>query len=266
MVLVLALAVLAQSPAKEPVRLGAVRFTTVRVSEELATSFQETFALRLAETGLVRVTTPRDVANLLGAERQKSLLGCADEATDCLAELAGALGVDGLVTGEVAQVGKVFQVTVKIISARDARVLFQSIQRLKSEEDVLEALDRTAEAAATQVYEALRGKLEVAPSRPIAPWVLMGSGVAVAIAGGVFQGLAVSDFSALNSTPGLTDARAQQHRLDGSTRQALGLTLLGVGGAVAIVGLLWGLLAKTPAQVSAWFSGDSAGLVAGGRW
>src|SRR3954468_24735019 len=149
------LAVLAAdpTPAAAPPHLAAVGFSAVRIPADLAASFSETFALRLNQTKLVQVITPRDAAAVLGGERQRQLLGCSDDGTSCLAELAGALGADGIVTGEIAQVGSVIQLTVKVLGARDAKVLFETLERFKSEEEVLDALDRIAKVAAAQVVE-----------------------------------------------------------------------------------------------------------------
>jgi len=56
-------------PLTGAVRLASVGFTSVRVPLQLAKSFEQTFALRLQETGLVQITTQSDVANILGLER-----------------------------------------------------------------------------------------------------------------------------------------------------------------------------------------------------
>src|SRR4051812_40954116 len=120
----LLLAILAADPpAQEPVHIAAIGFTAVRVPADVAASFSETISLRLNQTKLVQMITPRDAAAVLGAERQRELLGCPAEGTSCLAELAGALGADAILTGEILQVGAVIQLTVKILAARDARVL-----------------------------------------------------------------------------------------------------------------------------------------------
>ena len=166
MFLALSLLVLAQAPVAEPIRLASVGFNQVRIKRDLAVSFEETFALRLAETGLVRVTTPRDVASILGVERQKQLLGCADAQTSCLAELAGALGAEGIITGEIALVGKVYQLTIKVLSPKDGRPLYQVLKRVKGEEEVLEELDRVAVDAAKKVTAALRANV---PAKVVAP-------------------------------------------------------------------------------------------------
>lgn len=86
--------------------MAMIGFSGAAVSPELLSSYSETFALRLAEAGL-HVITPKDVAGMLGAERQRQLLGCASESASCMAELAGALAAEALITGDVSRIGNV---------------------------------------------------------------------------------------------------------------------------------------------------------------
>src|SRR3954468_17725021 len=47
-----------------------------------------------------------DLATLTGLEREKKMLGCSDDATSCMAEVAGALGAPYVFAGTVGRVGK----------------------------------------------------------------------------------------------------------------------------------------------------------------
>jgi hypothetical protein len=294
MLTVLLLLTATQVAAEEPVKLASMGFGRVKVPAALVTSFEETFALRLDQTKLVRVTTPRDVASVIGADRQRKLLGCADESTSCLAELAGALGAEGLITGEVAQVGKRIQLTIKILSPQTGQPLFTTLERFKDEEDVLEALDRAALEAAKLVHATLRPpkpKVVVAPPTPVEPtrvdppaptvaavvapapapslhprlipWLVTGVGAAVLIAGGVVEGLAASDYFGLKAT---TNDRALQGLRDaGKEKQTIGLSLLGAGGLVGVAGLIWAL--ATPVdqpRVTTWLSTTGGGVLLSG--
>lgn len=288
MFLTMSLLVLAQAPAVDPIKLASVGLNQVRVKRDLAVSFEETLALRLSETGLVRVTTPRDVATILGVERQKQLLGCSPESTSCLAELAGALGAEGIVTGEIALVGKVYQLTIKVLSAKDGHPLFQSLKRMKNEEEVLGELDRVAVEAAQKLTALLRvpAPARVVPAPPleekpaavlatpsapspeprVAPWVLLGLGGAVLVGGAVTEGLAMADYAQL----GTAEVNPQLATLNeaGKLKQALGLSLVGVGGAAVVGSVVW-LLVGAPAKaptVSAWFSGERSGVMVSGQF
>src|SRR4051794_4567099 len=94
-----------------PIRVAAPGFATVGIAPELANVYVERFATVLASTGTVKVTTSRDIAQVIGLERQRQLLGCADE-TSCLAELAGGLGVDAVLSGSLARTGSYITVTL----------------------------------------------------------------------------------------------------------------------------------------------------------
>src|SRR6185295_10756905 len=98
-VLLLAL-VLAAAPAP---RLAAAGFTPAGVEASKAQFFSDYFADQLNATGAVRVVTQSEMAAMLGAERQRQLLGCGAEGS-CLAELAGALDAAGIIIGSVAKV------------------------------------------------------------------------------------------------------------------------------------------------------------------
>src|SRR6185295_5852068 len=95
-----------------PVRLASPGFSLVGLSDQKGALFVEHLNKQLELRG-VSVTGKNDIAALLGLERQKQLLGCSDEQASCLAELAGALGVDGLLTGSLGKVGNGYVVEVK---------------------------------------------------------------------------------------------------------------------------------------------------------
>lgn len=269
--------------AAAPIQLASVGFTSVKVSRPLVASFEETFALRLSQGGTVRVTTPRDVITVLGIERQRQLMGCADDSSSCLAELAGALGSEGIVMGEVAQVGRVLQLTIKILSP-GGRPLYSTLRRVKGEEAMLAELDAVALEAVAALTTVLRPvKVVEAPPvkaaevvvtapvpppaapAPVAPWVVLGVGGAFAVAGGVLQGLAVADFNRLSDHSAQVDSPTAL-RDAGKLKQLIGLSLLGAGGAAVIAGALWLALVPSPVAPTVWLSPDAAGLMVVGAW
>lgn len=269
--------------AAAPIQLASVGFTSVKVSRPLVASFEETFALRLSQGGTVRVTTPRDVVTVLGLERQRQLMGCADDSSSCLAELAGALGSEGIVMGEVAQVGRVLQLTIKVLSP-GGKPLYSTLRRVKGEEAMLAELDAVALEAVAALTTVLRPVKVVEPPpvkpaevvvtapppppaapAPVAPWVVLGVGGAFAVAGGVLQGLAVADFNRLADHSAQVDSPSAL-RDAGKLKQLIGLSLLGAGGAAVIAGALWLALVPSPVAPTVWLSPDAAGLMVVGAW
>src|SRR5438270_852941 len=110
--------------AAPSLKLASVGFKQVGLSDAQATFFSDHLAAKLGEISGVYVTTQSDMLAALGLERQRTLLGCSEESSTCVAELAGALGVDGILTGQVAMVGKRYQLDVKILAANGAKKLY----------------------------------------------------------------------------------------------------------------------------------------------
>ncbi len=101
--------------AATPVKVATTSWTVSGVDQPVGAAMLDRFATQLGATGAVKVTTRNDIEQALGLERQRQLLGCSDGG--CLAELAGALGVDAVLTGSVVRVGKQLTVTLRAVAA-----------------------------------------------------------------------------------------------------------------------------------------------------
>jgi hypothetical protein len=64
-----------------------------------------------------------DVTAMLGFERNKRMLGCSEEDSQCLAEITGALGVQQVLATSLAVAGGKYLVSLSLIDARRARPL-----------------------------------------------------------------------------------------------------------------------------------------------
>jgi hypothetical protein len=69
----------------------------------------------------VQVVTSSDVESLVGHEQQKQMLGCEENAS-CIAELAGALGVDKLCTGSLGKVEDTLVLSLRVIDVATSKV------------------------------------------------------------------------------------------------------------------------------------------------
>lgn len=78
----------------------------------------------------------------------------------------------------------------------------------------------------------------------VGPWVLLGTGLATAVAGGVLIGLGVPDYNATSApVPSeLTYAQALARQQNGELFVNVGAVLAGVGCAVALGGVIWAAL------------------------
>lgn len=148
-----------------PIRLGTPGLTVVGIEAQTAEVFSDHLAKQLELSGVL-VTGKAEIAAVLGLERQRQLMGCAEDSASCLAELAGALGVDGLLTGTLGKLGTGYVVNLKIVD-REARSLAVASGRAADVDALLDYLDATAVDLSRQTYLSL-GR-EPPPVRPPPP-------------------------------------------------------------------------------------------------
>lgn len=191
-------------------KLAALGFKFLNIEEKAADYFSEFFAQQLQEAGLA-VTTEGSMTALLGFERQKQLLGCSTESAGCVAELAGALGVDALVLGSLGKFGSEYAVTVKIISAKDSSTVLAESGRVDGDRALLDWLTAVARKMSLTIGKAPprdSPKLaalppNAAPAKGRGPgaavWLYGGGGVALLAGSGVTFLLAGNQYNNLNS-------------------------------------------------------------------
>lgn len=238
----------AQGPA--PVKLAAPGLSTLNVKPEAATYFLEHLGHQLQAQG-VEVLTSSQIANLLGLERQRQLLGCTDEQSSCLAEMANALGADGLVHGSLGKFGNAYQLDVQILSS-SGQTLATFSRKVDGDEALLNALEVGAAALASQLFSALhRGAPKPVTTPTEAPaslrwlwWSTGGLGAAAMVAGVLFMVIP----QAPAATTSMADVPAAISRLQFDRQFGLGLVIGGAAvlGTSLVVGLLTGSKDKAP--------------------
>lgn len=143
---------LAVSLAQAP-KLAAPAWTAVDVVPEKAQFFATHFAGALHDRG-VSVITESDIAVLLGVERKKQLLGCADDASSCMIELGAALGAELVLAGSIAKLDATYVVTLRVVRSADGKVVTQEQARATSQDGLLDALTASAGVLAAQLNPA----------------------------------------------------------------------------------------------------------------
>lgn len=129
----------AAKPAAASAKSGKVKLAVTRlvartgVDQPTADLFGDALIGELRKHAGLAVTDPKEIAAVLGAEREKQLLGCSDNS--CMAELGGALGVDNLLAGTVGRVGKSLIVSLTIVDSKKGDSLTSLTERLKSSSD-----------------------------------------------------------------------------------------------------------------------------------
>ncbi|MDQ3264671.1 MAG: DUF3280 domain-containing protein [Myxococcota bacterium] len=230
-------AVLAAAPPVEKVpRVAVMELRALdAASRPQVELLQEVILTDLARTRRFDVVGKSDIDAMLGLERQKQLLGCADDASSCLAELGGALGADYVLLGSVARIDQTRRVDLKLLDAKENRVIAREYAMGATDSELL---NRTREAL-TQLITIIPGGAAVvaAPAGPPLPWVGIGTtaaGGALMVGGGLVAALTTADFYARRTQLQVAEAVS----LEGTKN--LGLVGLGVGAAVTGVGLwLW---------------------------
>ena len=257
---------LAQSP--EPVKLAAPGLSYVGVDAALGDVYLERFVTVLARTGGLKITTRRDIEHVLGLERQKQLLGCSDDAaTACLAELAGGLGVEGMITGSLAKAGSAYIVTLRIIRAADGAEVVSSTERLKDEDALGEWLDAEAPRLGARILAAFGRTPVEAPSS--GRWLRLIPGVAgaLALAGGAGLFAVAGNQARMLSDGAVPIARIDATIADGRLMEGGGLALIGVGAAAIVASAIWfGVGGTSPSSVSFVPLSQGGVVVAGGTF
>lgn len=226
-------------------------------------SDQVTLTVRKSEA-FSRVVSAREIDALIGFERQKQLVAC--DSQSCMAEVAGSLGVDFILVGSVARVGKSYVLNMKVLDVRRAVQTAAVFERQDGEsEEVL--LDRTYPAVRQLLTEAgFAHTMPVTPAKDGAygsgagepgttasparwPLPVAGTGGAVAVVGGLalLAGMATTllTSAALLIYPKTSAFRFQffpwENPAVGQTRLVFTLALLPLGVVVGSAGLLLAL-------------------------
>jgi hypothetical protein len=126
-------------PAKhipEGARKGAIRAAVldVVVSGEVPSrttiAFNQALASEVRKLEGVAALGMQDIRDMLGFERQRTLLGCGSS-DECLAEIGGALGVDELVMPQLTVLSHEYALTVRRVDLRKARPLGSDVRRFE---------------------------------------------------------------------------------------------------------------------------------------
>ncbi len=235
------LAVAAQAPAADRPRLVVQDIVPGKgVDPAVAQSLSASLAKELQRRGVHDVVTAQDIAALLGQERQKQLLGCGDEATSCLAELAGALNARLLVSGALVRLGSAWQLTLQTVDTQSSRSTGRAVRMAREPEELVVGWGFT-------VAEAVGLPAPAQPTR-IAPALLLGSGAAAAVGGGVVllqsvfrEGELTTELRLAAGNPAVLRPAAAYEADAASlvTQRWIGAGLVAAGVVLAAAGTLW---------------------------
>jgi hypothetical protein len=225
----------------EPVKVASPGFRVVDISAEKGAFYSEHFANRMLAAGIA-VVTQREISEMIGLERQKQLLGCS-EGNQCMVELANALGVNGILLGDVAKLGSRFQISLKVIDAGNGQALSVKSFRANDEEALIDGLSSAANEMAIELQRRF-GRVPVATAAPSGGgvskttwWIPAVGGALLVGAGALCLGLSRGDYAQLDpSQPPatLTETQANEIAARGKGLQTAAVVLFAVGAAAAV--------------------------------
>jgi hypothetical protein len=135
------------SKGARPVRIVVLPLTPLGgVAPETARLFGDALAAELRRRQGVSVVTPADVSAMLGVERTKQVLGCAD--TRCVVTVGTELDADRIVHGSIGRLGDSLVVNLSAVDPRKVDAPGSASRRLHGagEEGLLDALPSLADA------------------------------------------------------------------------------------------------------------------------
>ncbi len=219
-------------------------WNAVNVKKEAASFYADLLADELRKQGL-QVITSQDIATLLGMERQKALVGCADEAASCMAELANALGADATLTVNVMKLDDgAFRGVAKLISSSSGNTLSSVQLDASTEKKLLASLARVAKELARPVVsgpiapvaEARAPAAEMKPGVKEFWWLFGLAGLVVGGGGGGLLGGAHANWAALQTTADYETANDLASK--GKFMQSAGYFGIAVGGGLLVTSVL----------------------------
>lgn len=241
--------------AADKPKLVITEFTTAGgVEKTTATLLADAVATEVKNRGFFQPLTAKDVQTLIGVERQKQILGCSEDSSQCLTELAGALGAPNVLSGSVGKLGDAYQMNLQMLDATKAQVVGRSTR-------IARDLDGLSAQIPYAVAEATGTPLPPPPSR-VLPYSLIGAGALFIVIGGVMETGAITSYGELRSELEDPDralrTRREYQKLDEELggQMFIGAIALGVG-----AGLLGLGIALNPADTSS--SGGKVSVVLG---
>jgi hypothetical protein len=235
------------------VKLGALGLNGLALPADKLQYYSDHFAQQLSLRGL-RVVTRAELAALVGLERQKELLGCAD-GTSCTAEISAALGVDGLVTGSLGIQGEELQIDIKVVATSDRPPLSVYSHRGQAKA-ILDELALASWQVAVDVLKTLRPGAPLPPKPQIETtrsgasssgpsslrhlgWIPIAAAPIVALISVPFFGTANSDHQLLTRTPSydLYVGTPQGYAAAGNDAQTTGAALVATSIALLAIGV-----------------------------
>lgn len=195
-----------------PLRVAVYDYELQNVEPTVGSVVTDSMLSEVRKLSGVSVIGMDEIRDMLSHEANKQILGCSED-TACLAEIAGALGVDQLVSGQLLRVDNSMVFLTRRIDQRRAHVLGTVDRRLQASsggEEVLAAVGPAVEelfpnrplreGVTRGVPPDMALRLNPPPLPTWTVWTGAGAAVVAAAVGGVFRILAYKDEQSFKDT------------------------------------------------------------------
>jgi hypothetical protein len=179
------------APAKsDKPRIFVNDLTPQGVSDAEALAVRDAVVAALAGQGLFDVISTRDVQTLLGAERQKQLLGACVDETQCAADASQLLNARFVLSGQLSRLGEAVQLQLAALDTQQGKPVGRATRIAPS----MDALRQMVPYAAA---ESVGAPLPPPPTKvPSISLIAVGGGTV--LAGGIIGLQALATENALN--------------------------------------------------------------------
>jgi hypothetical protein len=123
------------APPPKPVKIKATRLAVYdlsvsgKITQRTAVVVSEAVLQEIRKLEHVSAVGLKEIMEMIAFEQKKQYVGC--DTTSCLVELAGALGVEELITGSLGQVGESHVFTLKRVDLMSAETIKSVTKTLK---------------------------------------------------------------------------------------------------------------------------------------
>jgi hypothetical protein len=189
------------------------------VPERALAAFSQAVPSEIRKLEGISAISAAEIRELVGMERTKQVMGCSEDAqaAECLAEMAGAVDADEMVSYELALVNETYALTWRRVNARTAKVVASETRRFdkRDGEELLSMVGTSMKAMFPERNLKAGRTWGVDPEAvrrlnppPVPKWATFTSGGLAlgAAAGGVAFGLLARE--SINEAQRLVDASA----------------------------------------------------------
>lgn len=125
---------LTPAPPKRKPRVLVLEPTSSSVDEDTKKAIASVIVAELELLESVEVISATEIQKLANLEAQKQAVGC--DQTGCLAELAGAIGAELVVFGDVTKLGEISLLNLQLFDAATTRPVSRAQEQIERPEDM----------------------------------------------------------------------------------------------------------------------------------